>query len=891
MQRDNKSVDDMMAEQQSATLAREEHALIAWSNTFLARRQLEIASSLTELSDGVLLINLAEVAWDERVGAYQLRPKVLAHKIDNISSALRFLKERDVLLLSLSAQDIAAGKVKQTVFLLWNILRCLTLRGILRLRSLQGGGGGGDGSGGGGAAGSSSKQSVRDAVLSWVNESTGVSSITDFSSSFRDGVALSHIVNSLVPGSIDLDKVTPDNARENVAEALRVAEEELGIPSLLSVDDFSSAQGPDETAVENFVCMLVSASQARVRSDAEVAALKEAAASANEKQQSEMQRLQAEAEEERAKFAAVAADLARLKEAQQESAAGQASLEEELERARAERAELMAALERLEADSGATHARLETALAHESKLVAEAGELRARVDESGDLLKARDDELSAANAELYRLHREQTEVLANVRSELNLKTIAENEDASEADVDANIFRRQVLQQRSYADFISMLPVRKGYLMKRRPGKEGTRKIFGVEKKKRYFVLKGDVLYWYKAPEDKVPKGKAKLKHYQPIEFLPPSNEQGGSYYGARGSVAENTLTTDDGKQEEIVLRMEPLDGVKESQAKVMELSALSTMVPELSERAVEWIEDINTRIALIHYLGGLSAKAGQISREMVEFVAQRKEAQLSLENTAFDSYDAFMHFRDCLVMRRGLRLHLSNVALSDPTVKIIAEVLSRNDTTESLEFPRNLLTAEAARALAGGMRKNHSLRAISLDFNKVGDEGVQALADAVRGHRGLSDLSLTGVSLTDAGAEALCDALAAQRAAFAGREFPVLKLARNQVGDPGAAAVARLIAADPSVRVLNLESNTITDRGAASIAEALANSGVQELNLAGNQVGNRGLAAIAAAVQSCSRSVAVDLSRNPLITADGARSLLSGEAAVNFHKLAFIFNA
>jgi hypothetical protein len=87
--------------------------------------------------------------------------------------------------------------------------------------------------------------------------------IKDFWESFRDGLAFSAIVDSLAPGKVDFSKLAGMSAADRLQSAFQSAESELGIPSLLQVHELTDSKDPDEKAVENYLCMLISAQQAR----------------------------------------------------------------------------------------------------------------------------------------------------------------------------------------------------------------------------------------------------------------------------------------------------------------------------------------------------------------------------------------------------------------------------------------------------------------------------------------------------------------------------------------------------------------------------------------------------------------------------------------------------
>lgn len=58
-------------------------------------------------------------------------------------------------------------------------------------------------------------------------------SVTDFKSSWRNGMAFLAVIHALRPDLIDMDNMRHRSSRENLQEAFRIAEHELKIPKLL----------------------------------------------------------------------------------------------------------------------------------------------------------------------------------------------------------------------------------------------------------------------------------------------------------------------------------------------------------------------------------------------------------------------------------------------------------------------------------------------------------------------------------------------------------------------------------------------------------------------------------------------------------------------------------
>jgi len=77
--------------------------------------------------------------------------------------------------------------------------------------------------------------------------------IKDFQESFKDGLAFCAIIHSHRPDLLDYQELTVYSARTRLEVAFFVAEEELGIPRLLNIDDVVSTQRHDERLVVTYL--------------------------------------------------------------------------------------------------------------------------------------------------------------------------------------------------------------------------------------------------------------------------------------------------------------------------------------------------------------------------------------------------------------------------------------------------------------------------------------------------------------------------------------------------------------------------------------------------------------------------------------------------------------
>ena len=170
--------------------------------------------------------------------------------------------------------------------------------------------------------------------------------------------------------------------------------------------------------------------------------------------------------------------------------------------------------------------------------------------------------------------------------------------------------------------------------------------------------------------------------------------------------------------------------------------------------------------------------------------------------------------------------------LSDDGVWVLKEALRFNRSVKTLDLPTNGISSagccalggllgerpamitrlnlssngcgrDACLALAMGLKKNHSLRSLELSKNRVGDDGLDALSGGLEGHRFLQNVELASNFVHDDGVEDLC------RGLLLNNSVCRIGLADNCVGPRGVSALCSCLRTNQTVRDVDLSRNPL----------------------------------------------------------------------------------
>lgn len=205
-----------------------------WLNTKLESRDLPPMRSLTtDLSDGVRLIELMEIMGDTSLGRYYKNPRMRVQQAENVNKALDFIKSRGVILTNVGAEDIVDGNLKLILGMIWTLILRFTIADI-----------------------SEEGVNAKEGLLLWCQRKTAPYKevdVKDFTYSWQSGLAFCALIHRHRPDLLNYDSLDKSDKHACTRTAFDVAQQHLGIPQLLDVEDLCDVKKPDERSVMTYV--------------------------------------------------------------------------------------------------------------------------------------------------------------------------------------------------------------------------------------------------------------------------------------------------------------------------------------------------------------------------------------------------------------------------------------------------------------------------------------------------------------------------------------------------------------------------------------------------------------------------------------------------------------
>lgn len=176
--------------------------------------------------------------------------------------------------------------------------------------------------------------------------------------------------------------------------------------------------------------------------------------------------------------------------------------------------------------------------------------------------------------------------------------------------------------------------------------------------------------------------------------------------------------------------------------------------------------------------------------------------------------------------------------IGDAGATALGDALGASTSLKELRMARTGVGAEGARALAVGIGAHTTLELLRLSRTRqIGDVGAASIARSLTSTSALAHLDLADAGIGAEGARAIAEALKS------GSALRLLDLSANSLGAKGGAALASGLRQNSSLEQLRLAHCRLGDAGAEALGPAVGSSCLRLLNLAVNDIGDAGTSA------------------------------------------------
>uniref|UniRef100_A0A671DRX2 Nesprin-2 n=2 Tax=Rhinolophus ferrumequinum TaxID=59479 RepID=A0A671DRX2_RHIFE len=264
-------IDDLHISLQAEQEDTQKKTFTCWINSQLAKHTPPsvISDLFTDIKKGHVLLDLLEVLSGQQLprdkgsNTFQCR--------SNIEHALTFLKNQSIKLINIHVTDIIDGNPSIILGLIWKIILHFHIEELARTLSCNYNPPSLDNVSDIESSPTSSpakkfskaqkrwQMSAKKVLLLWAQEQCATYesvSVTDFKSSWRNGMAFLAVIHALRPDLIDMKSVKHRSNKDNLKEAFRIAERELQIPKLLEPEDVDVVD-PDEKSIMTYVAQFL----------------------------------------------------------------------------------------------------------------------------------------------------------------------------------------------------------------------------------------------------------------------------------------------------------------------------------------------------------------------------------------------------------------------------------------------------------------------------------------------------------------------------------------------------------------------------------------------------------------------------------------------------------
>jgi actinin alpha len=206
-----------------------------WMNNHLRKKgYAPVASVKDDFEDGIKLMQLIAALYDKPIPKHNPNPKMRPHKLDNLVKALDMLDQAEIKTNFLKTTHLIDKDLKMILGMVWAIILDYAIKGI-----------------------SVEELTAKEGLLLWCRKKTAgyrdidPPGIKNFKNDWKNGLAFCALIHRHRPDLLNYDSLDGKNAAENLELAFSIAEQKLGIPRLLDIEDLKGT--PDEKSVMTYV--------------------------------------------------------------------------------------------------------------------------------------------------------------------------------------------------------------------------------------------------------------------------------------------------------------------------------------------------------------------------------------------------------------------------------------------------------------------------------------------------------------------------------------------------------------------------------------------------------------------------------------------------------------
>jgi len=205
-----------------------------WTNSHLRRKGYPALNDAEiDFETGINLINLINSLYHIELPKFNKNPRLRPHKLDNISLGFTMLDKAQVKTNFLKPSHLVDHDLKMILGMVWAIILDYQIKGI-----------------------SVEELTAKEGLLLWCQKKTAGYrdvNIENFTTSWQSGLGFCALIHKHRPDLLKYDDLEKGNAEHNLTLAFSVAEQYLGIPPLLDVEDLTRTARPDERSVMTYV--------------------------------------------------------------------------------------------------------------------------------------------------------------------------------------------------------------------------------------------------------------------------------------------------------------------------------------------------------------------------------------------------------------------------------------------------------------------------------------------------------------------------------------------------------------------------------------------------------------------------------------------------------------